>query len=362
MTTPSPVTPPAGGFFELEPFAARERTLFRELKAIGYAPHTVLDIGAAVGSWSAIAHAIFPGARYELFEPLADRQATYGPALQETLSRHPNFRLHTVALSNADGEASFWIETSGFGSSLLTTHTPQDTIVRVPTRRLDAYAAERGIAQPQIIKADVQGAELMVLQGGLRTFAGADLLVLETHLVRGYGPDNPLLTELIAALEPLGFRLVRFGDVWRAATRAIASVDAFFMHDRLIARLDEHAGGAARPHKTPAVRVHEALAAAAARGRRRAALYGAGHHTRWLGPALASMPLPIAAIIDDNPRLHGTRVGETEIIPRHEALPRGIDVVVLSSDAYEPTLWEASADLRHAGVEVLPLYETFAGV
>lgn len=336
-------------FFEDQPFATEERGLLRRLKATGFEARSIFDIGAASGSWSQLVSRVFPGAEYHLFEPLAGRFPEYDRKLGAALRSQSNFRMHGVALSDTGGTRWFWVGPSGLGSSLVNASEHGDECIEVESARLDEYVAQHELRQPQVIKADVQAAELMVIRGGVRTFSGADVLILETHLEPSYGEGSPLITDLVRELSPLGFRLVEFGGVWRPESRAIVSVDGFFLHDRLIARLP--AG-----RRTPAQRVAEALGTARERGRTRAALYGAGQHTAGIARELDTMPLPIVAVIDDDPRARAARITGRPVIAKDSAASMGIDVVVLSSDVHEQELWEASAELRARGIEVVRLY------
>jgi hypothetical protein len=144
-----------------------------------------------------------------------------------------------VALGEKNGNADFWAEPNAVGSSLLVGNVPAEQKISVPVHRLDDFVAEYRLSQPQLIKADVQGGELQVINGGRNTFEAADLLHLETWLVRGYGKSTPLLTELMEVLKPMGHVLVQIGDFWRKPDQELASVDAFFAHRRLIERLKE---------------------------------------------------------------------------------------------------------------------------
>lgn len=224
-------------------FAQCEQAFFSRLQQRGYEPEVVYDIGAANGSWSAAVAEVLPGARYELFEPLASRHAPYREALAERLRVHPKFRVHDIALGDRNGEAEFWATPNAVASSLLARAAPSEQKIIVPVRRLDDYAAEQKLPQPQVVKADVQAGEALVITGGVRTVAGADILHLETWLRRGYGKQTPLLPELIEGLRPLGFVLVHLGDFYREAHQEIASVDAFFAHLRLIRRFASDGGG-----------------------------------------------------------------------------------------------------------------------
>lgn len=224
-------------------FAQCEQRFFSRLRERGYQPSVVYDIGAANGSWSAAIAEVLPDAQYELFEPLASRHEPYRQVLAERLREQPRFRIHPIALSDRNGEAEFWETPNAVASSLLARAAPSEQKIVVPVRRLDDYAAERGLPQPQVIKADVQAGEALVIAGGVRAVARADVLHLETWLRRGYGRTTPLLTELIEALRPLGFVLVHLGDFYREQHQEIASVDAFFAHMRLIQRFRDDAGG-----------------------------------------------------------------------------------------------------------------------
>lgn len=214
-----------------------ERLFFSRLAATGYRPKVVYDIGGSTGCWSAAISPIYPEANFELFEPLAGRTGDYDDELQQTLAAHPKFRLHPVALSDKPGEADFWAQPSGLGSSLLFESMPYGHKIQVPCHCLDEYVASQGLAQPQIIKADVQAGELKVINGGQKTFANADVILLETWFARYYGPENPLLPDLIAVLAEMGFFMIQLGDYWRNDTHEIGSVDAFWMHSRLIKQI-----------------------------------------------------------------------------------------------------------------------------
>jgi FkbM family methyltransferase len=219
------------------PFAACEKQLFARLSDLGFKPECVVDVGGSNGAWSTTIVDVFPEARFEMFEPLAGRRPEYDRVLEWALRTYPNLRMHPVALGEVNGMAEFWNEKHGVGSSLLADTRPANEKIIVPVRRLDDFLAERNIPQPQVVKLDVQGAELMVMRGGRATVEKADLIHLEAWLVRGYGDSTPLLHEIIDFLRPLGHALVELGDFWRKPSQELVTVDAFFAHRRLIDRL-----------------------------------------------------------------------------------------------------------------------------
>ena len=114
---------------------------------------------------------------------------------------------------------------------------------------------------------------------------------------------------------------------------------------------------AAQPQRSEAeARIEAALQRCAELGLRRVALFGAGRHTRKAAAALAQPPVEVAAILDENPDLGGTRLWNFPVWGVALAAAKGLDAVVLSSDAMEPALRAAAEPLRAAGAAVVGLY------
>lgn len=104
------------------------------------------------------------------------------------------------------------------------------------------------------------------------------------------------------------------------------------------------------------VRARGAIEACADRGFKRIALYGAGTHTRALGPLLMQPRVEIACIIDDNASIQGTKLWGFPIVSLQEAAGMGLDAVVISANSIEEKLWANAKPLRDAGVPVIRLY------
>jgi FkbM family methyltransferase len=221
----------------LSNYATHEVQFFARLVESGVDVKHVIDVGASDGKWSRAIAPIFPSATFGLFEPLASTREDYREGLAQTLSSHRSMRLHQVALGDADEKASFFCEQHGVGSSLLTDNQPPAQTTRVPVRRLDDFRTRHARPQPQLLKLDVQCGELLALKGAPQTVAAADILHIETWLVRGYGKRTPLLPEVMDHLRPLGHLLVHLGECWRQPDQELIVVDAFFVHTRLVNRL-----------------------------------------------------------------------------------------------------------------------------
>lgn len=120
--------------------------------------------------------------------------------------------------------------------------------------------------------------------------------------------------------------------------------------------------GAAGLGDTWNTRMTAAIDRCAQRGLRRVALFGAGTHTKGLGPALRSPAVRPLAIIDENPELRGKSLWNYPIVSLAEAVAMSLDAVILSSNSMEERMAEAASPLRERGVEIVRLYEDQKGM
>jgi FkbM family methyltransferase len=227
-------------------FSEAEIRLLEQLKAYGYSPKVIYDIGASNGMWSYAINRVFPQAQYELFEPLSETLDAYRETIEKQLVTHLNFRLHKIGLGDTNGAQEMAVFTGGFGSTFLEIGRIKksadklkeqkrlDGIASFPIRKLDDFVAEQKLPTPQIIKMDTQGYELAIVNGGRETVKEADILILETWLYRGYGAATPLLHEIMAAVGELGFVLTDFGDIYWAPGHKLTSIDAIFMRSAFL--------------------------------------------------------------------------------------------------------------------------------
>ena len=130
-------------------------------------PRTVLDVGANLGAYSAAVIARYPACSLHAFEP-SPVNATH---LRERFNGNPLVRIHEVALSHNDGEASLWADRPGSGLASLSERRLDHfgirltETVQVRTARLDRFAKHADIREIDWVKLDVEGHELFVLEG-----------------------------------------------------------------------------------------------------------------------------------------------------------------------------------------------------
>ena len=139
-------------------------------------PHFVaLDIGANVGVWSLLAIEAHPDGCVHAFEPV--------PALATQLRDHVAMNgirpggivTNVTAVAAETGVAAFFVNhTTNTGASSLY-HRPVDSNeISVDVITLDAYAARAGLDRIDMLKVDVEGAEISVFTGARRLLSRDD--------------------------------------------------------------------------------------------------------------------------------------------------------------------------------------------
>jgi len=222
-----------------EEFGSHEIRVFSLLANAGFAPRTIYDIGAANGTWSALISEVFPAASFHMFEPLASVIPAFERDLQARLRTHPTFTLHPIALGAESKTVRMWLHADGYSSTTLDMGSSPDYQGRCKVRqhRLDEYVEQAQLPLPDILKLDTQGSERAILSQASACLAHASLVFAETWLCRGYGPETPLLTELMELLGEGGYELVEFGYRFYDKCHRLYGCDAFFLKRALAARI-----------------------------------------------------------------------------------------------------------------------------
>lgn len=326
----------------------------------------MIDVGANVGDTARRMLEEFPGATVHAFEPAPE---TF-KLLQARVAGNPRIKTYPVACGSSVGSIDFHVTANNWCSSVL---PPSDLgkryygdwyatkqVVKVPLTTLDRWASEHHINRVDFIKCDAQGFDLEVLKGATGVLQnGVRAINCECQFAPEY-EGCATFSQVDRFLAEQGYALHQVHEVWSKGDEEQTSyADALWLRVDVLATLR---GRKDLPDLTPKGRVRAALDSAKERGKGTAALFGAGQHTRRLIDSLSQMPIPVAAIIDDNPDNHGKQLGPIPIVSQDRALELGVDVVILSSDAHEAGLWSSSVPLRRAGVEVVPLYKRYAEV
>ncbi len=133
----------------------------------------VLDIGANIGLYTVqMASAVGEAGHVYAFEPCPLTAARLRENV--TLNRLSNVSIVEKALSDSEGTAHFYIFPEGGDAynSLGAVRREREglcatQLIEVQTTTLDAFANQAGLTSVDFIKLDVEGAEEMVLRGGV---------------------------------------------------------------------------------------------------------------------------------------------------------------------------------------------------
>lgn len=185
----------------------REVQRWRVLKSHGFL--TILDVGANEGQFASIARRLWPEACVHSFEPLPDVHAT----LAEKFRGDPKVRTHNIGLGAVQRVECMHRSAFSPSSSLLPMaqlhqnewpHSAGNKIVEVRIERLDDWVSGFPGISPCLIKIDVQGYELSVIDGGADTIRQADIVVLEVCFRELY-EGQALFGEIHDRMRELGF-------------------------------------------------------------------------------------------------------------------------------------------------------------
>lgn len=182
-----------------------------EHEAIPFRRHfgTVIDAGANRGQFAVFATYRFSDAALICVEPLSQPRGQLIQAVGAT----GRLRVFDVALSNASGTAEFHVAKTDDSSSLLPIGRRQEEmfpgteearVELVTVRRLDELVREEDLCAPVLLKIDVQGGELAVLEGATRLLDAIHAVLVEVSFVELY-TDQPLADEVWAFLRRSGF-------------------------------------------------------------------------------------------------------------------------------------------------------------
>lgn len=199
----------------------------RLLKCMGFEPAHVLDLGANRGTWTREHLEVFQAARFVLLDGTAYWRwwrALFGTGQVNG----------TVAVLGSEQRQVPWYASRVFktGNSVFkeTTHFFAGIAAkRRFSHRLDnLLAARRWPLHFELVKMDLQGAELDVLRGAPTVLAHAQVLLLELPFAAVYNAGAPSFADYVAFLDGAGFVPFDITEEHRGAG-LLAQVDFVFV-------------------------------------------------------------------------------------------------------------------------------------
>ncbi len=201
-------------------------------QAAGGCVHCVLDGGAWKGKTMRRLLRLFPNATVHGVEPNPEAAAR----LQALFQHHPRAVIHETALCDANAQASLQITRNGASSSLLSVSSVAKNYhgerlqleqrKTVSLARVDCLLPE----PPQVIKLDVQGSELLALQGCGGMLRAVQALLVEVAFIQLYD-GQPLFADLDSFLRHEGFKLHNLYELYTHPDGQLTAGDALYVRD-----------------------------------------------------------------------------------------------------------------------------------
>jgi FkbM family methyltransferase len=154
------------------------------------------DVRANVGLFTlGAAHRVGSTGRVHAFEPTPKLARNIRSNLE--LNCLENVAVNPTDVSDTSGHATLHlVEPDNPGVNSIVNPSPGARTLEVPTVTLDGYIVAHDVGRVDVIKIDIEGAEMPALRGGRDLFAGDEspVLVLEFHpstlAYSGHSPDD----------------------------------------------------------------------------------------------------------------------------------------------------------------------------
>jgi FkbM family methyltransferase len=202
----------------------------------------VFDVGAYIGYVALRYSELFPKAKVYAFEPFAESFQS----LSELSRAHPRIHPENIAVTDIVGRKQFYLNKFSPTNSLLTVAAgagdyldaewaANEGMVEVPCTTLHHYCTEHGIDRVQVLKMDIQGAELTAFRGAtpLLESKSIDLIYCEVLFTEQYD-EQAYFSDISKFLESFGYTLYGLYDLNYAKKTGILSwADAIFISPEL---------------------------------------------------------------------------------------------------------------------------------
>jgi FkbM family methyltransferase len=214
-------------------------SFLEDIKARGFMPRGIVDVGANRGDWSRLALSVFPETPTLMIEPQDEMEASLSQLARERPACH--YVKAGAGRDEGDLIQTIWADLAGssflpepdseklkIGSQRGTKITTIDSLLSGPYRNF----------HPDLMKLDIQGFELEALAGAQTTFGETEVFILETSLFE-FMPRMPITRQVISFMSDRGYELYDITEFLRRPfDGALGQVDLAFVKSRGMFRTD----------------------------------------------------------------------------------------------------------------------------
>lgn len=204
------------------------------LATAGFAPSTVVDVGANVGQFSLHCAEYFRDATIYAFEPIS---ATFAELARRT-SALDQIRCFQLACANEAGTAEVFLQSQSVVNTLDPLRnirsSPGQPSELVHTVRLDEFCEAHAISSIDLLKVDAEGFDLEVLRGAQSLLNRNAIKMVFVEVTFDEAQVGVSRFEPISALlDANGFKLSGFyNQTTRGNDERLAFADALFTHQQ----------------------------------------------------------------------------------------------------------------------------------
>tara|TARA_A100001234_G_scaffold206326_1_gene202685 strand:- start:603 stop:1358 length:756 start_codon:yes stop_codon:yes gene_type:complete len=180
------------------------------LKNKNFKPKTIVDVGCGYGQWTKKIIKHYPNADYFLFDADTNNQHK----LESLKKKYNNLQFKICLLSDDISKYTFY--NMGYGSSIFEEQTNHKRLIQEikSTTLIKELPSSVKNQSNNLIKLDVQGAELKILDGLKEYINIFEIVILEVSL-HNYNKDAPLFDKIMTYMNNKNYKLYDIFDLKR---------------------------------------------------------------------------------------------------------------------------------------------------
>ncbi len=180
------------------------------LKNKNFSPNYIVDAGCGYGEWTKKLLKIFPMSNFHLYD--ADQNNFEKLCILKKKYKNINFKICLLS----DDNKPYKFYNMGYGSSIYEEQTlHKRNVEEISSTTLDQELPDELKNQTNnLIKLDVQGSELKVLEGLRETINSFEIIILEVS-IHNYNKDSPLFDKVMNYMNKKNYRLYDLFDLKR---------------------------------------------------------------------------------------------------------------------------------------------------